>query len=67
MQIPIPEIFAAKNLLTAGGRKEEAEAAYRAATAGRNGAADCVACGQCEGACPQRLPIVDLLRKCALA
>ena len=67
MQIPIPEIFAAKNLLTAGGRKEEAEAAYRAATAGRGGAADCVACGQCEGACPQRLPIVDLLRKCALA
>ncbi len=26
-------------------------------------AADCVACGQCEGVCPQHLPIIDLMRK----
>ena len=26
-------------------------------------AADCIACGQCEGVCPQHLPIIDLMRK----
>lgn len=26
-------------------------------------AADCIACGQCEGVCPQHLPIIDLMKK----
>ncbi|MDO4571776.1 MAG: aldo/keto reductase [Clostridia bacterium] len=28
-------------------------------------ASDCIACGQCEAACPQKLPIVELMQKAA--
>lgn len=61
--IPIPEVFAAMNLQLANGQLGEAREAYAAAvgTLGAGSAADCIACGQCEAACPQHLPIIRYL------
>ncbi len=66
-QIPIPDVFAAMNRRLGGGQLEQAAADYRAATENKGKAADCIACGQCESACPQHLPIIDRLKDCAAA
>ena len=67
MSIPIPEVFAAMNLQLANGQLDEARKAYAQATgaAGAGSAADCIACGQCEAACPQHLPIIQHLQRAA--
>ena len=39
--------------------------AYKEATEGRGKASECVHCGQCEGACPQHLPLTDQLKRAA--
>ena len=67
--IPIPDIFSAYNRLLIYGDEAGAQKRYdeavSAESAGR--ASDCIACGQCESACPQSLPIIDLLNRCAAA
>ncbi|MBE6478916.1 MAG: Fe-S oxidoreductase [Olsenella sp.] len=65
--IPIPEVFAAMNLQLANGQLEEARSAYATAIGapGAGSAADCIACGQCEAACPQHLPIIKRLAEAA--
>ena len=65
MDIDIPALFSAFNLHLANGRTQEAKAAYAAATAKSGKASDCITCRQCEEACPQHLPITELLAKCA--
>ena len=64
-QIAIPEIFAAMNRRLGGGQLAQAAEDYRAATQGGAKAADCIACGRCESACPQHLPIIRHLKECA--
>ena len=63
MQIPIPEIFRVEN-----GKKNQPEfrskREYVIVTQGKGKAGDCIQCGQCEAACPQHLPIIELLEKC---
>lgn len=64
-QIPIPEIFAARNKQLVWGQLEEGKAGYAKAVAGGGSASDCIACGQCEGACPQQFPVISRLKECA--
>ncbi len=69
MHIPIPSIFAARNKQTVWGLDEQAKKDYEEAVGAEGaGRADaCIACGQCEAACPQHIHIIDELRDCAEA
>lgn len=64
-KIPIPEIFAARNKQLVWGQLEEGKAGYADAVSGAGAASDCIACGQCERACPQQIPVIDRLKDCA--
>ena len=66
-QIPIPDIFTAMNQRLGSGLLTESAETYRAVTNGVGRASDCIACRQCEKACPQHIPIVDRLKECAAA
>jgi len=66
MSIPIPDFFKAMNrkLLF----EDEADALKRYANAAKRAGVDasaCIQCGQCEAACPQRLPIISYLERIA--
>ena len=63
MGIPIPEIFIVVNRRK-GSPEFRTLREYSIVTQDKGKAGDCVACGQCEGQCPQHLPIIDLLQKC---
>lgn len=62
MSIPIPEIFAVENRKN-GSPEFRTKREYAIVTNGKGKASDCIACGQCESACPQHLPIIELLEK----
>ena len=63
MGIPIPEIFAVQNRRK-GSPLFRVYREYAIVTQGKGRASDCIQCGQCEGACPQHLPIIELLEQC---
>ena len=65
MSIPIPDIFAARNQQLIYNQIEDGKRRYAWATKDKGKATDCIQCGQCEGACPQHLPIIELLQDCA--
>lgn len=64
-KIPIPEVFSAYNKELGNGQRGEAVQAYAEAVAGCGRASECIRCRQCERACPQHLPITELLEKAA--
>ena len=61
MQIPIPRHFARYNEY----KKAPEHGLKLDETGGMP--SDCIGCGQCEGACPQHLPIISLLEQVAQA
>jgi predicted aldo/keto reductase-like oxidoreductase len=64
--INIPEIFKAMNYKKMYNDDKMAKNSYMWATAaGAGKASECIACGQCEEACPQHIGIIDELKKCA--
>ncbi len=65
MNIPIPEIFNVENRKK-GSPEFRTKREYVIVTTGKGKASDCIACGQCEAACPQHLPIISLLEKCRI-
>ncbi len=67
MQIKIPEIFSARNQDIIFGQAEAARSRYARITQDSAGADQCIQCGQCESACPQNLPIIELLKQAAEA
>lgn len=68
-RIPIPDIFSARNKQLVWGQMERGQSSYDDAVKaeGANPASACIACGQCEAACPQRLPVIELLKECSEA
>ncbi len=65
MSINIPGIFRARNQQLVFENDGQAKREYGFATRGKGKASDCVHCLQCEDACPQKLPITELLESCA--
>ncbi|MBR5970364.1 MAG: aldo/keto reductase [Lachnospiraceae bacterium] len=65
MNITIPGIIRAINELRIYRDKAQADRRYGFSTHGSGLAKDCIACTQCEGACPQSLPIISLLQEAA--
>ncbi len=69
VSIPIPDIFSAHNRKLVWGDDVRSKRDYLEAV-GKDGAgkaSDCIACGQCEGACPQSIPIIGWLEECVAA
>lgn len=63
MNIAIPDVFRAVNTMKLYGDEFRPKNFYMGLVGqGHGRAADCVACGQCEGVCPQHLPIIELLK-----
>ena len=60
MGIPIPDIFTVVNRQK-GSPHFRTVREYNIVTQDKGKAHDCIQCGQCEGACPQHLPIMKLL------
>ncbi|PHU39484.1 Fe-S oxidoreductase [Pseudobutyrivibrio ruminis] len=67
MQIPIPEIFSARNKQLIWEQKEAGQADYDKAVSNKGMASACIQCGQCEGVCPQHIDIINRLQDCAAA
>ena len=65
MQIPIPEIFKARNEQLIYNQIAKGKQQYQEAVKDKGKASDCVKCMQCEEACPQQLAITSLLDEIA--
>ncbi len=63
MNISIPDIFRAVNTIRLYKEEFRPKAFYKSLVTTTGKAGDCIQCGQCEGVCPQHLPIIELLQE----
>ena len=64
MRISIPDVFRAVNTMRLYNEVFRPKNFYNGVVGqGHGRASDCIGCGQCEGVCPQHLPIIDLLKE----
>ncbi len=61
--IKIPDIFSLLNTKRVFNEDWRVKSIYNNSVAAEAKASDCIGCGQCEGVCPQHLPIIDLLKE----
>ena len=64
--IAIHQVFAARNTELVYGDLKGAKMAYRLALMQGGRPSGCVACGQCERACPQKIRIIDELKNAVM-
>ena len=64
-KINIPGIFKAMNDLTLYNNKVNAQRDYNNATKEGGKAGDCIQCGSCQAHCPQKIEIIETLKKAA--
>ena len=65
MKISIPDVFRTINTLRRYPDDWRSKNFYNGLISRSGKASDCIACGQCEGVCPQHLPIIDLMKEAA--
>jgi len=65
VQMQIPDIFKVMNAYKLYENLDKAQESYQKLEGSR--ASACLQCGQCESACPQHLPIIELLQEVAQA
>ncbi len=65
MKISIPDVFRTINTLRRYPDDWRSKNFYAGLIARSGKASDCIGCGQCEGVCPQHLPIIELLKEAA--
>ena len=65
MSISIPDVFRTINTLRRYPDDWRSKNFYSGLITRSGKASDCIACGQCEGVCPQHLDIIDLLKEAA--
>ncbi len=65
MQISIPDVFRTINTLRRYPDDWRSKNFYSGLVQRSGRASDCIACGQCEGVCPQHLPVIELLKEAA--
>lgn len=63
MGISIPDVISAVNTRRKFPGDMRPQFFYNGLVDRYSHASDCIACGQCEGVCPQHLPIIDLMKE----
>ncbi|MBP5261154.1 MAG: aldo/keto reductase [Clostridiales bacterium] len=66
MNISIPDVFRAVNTIRLHGDAFRPHAFYNGLVLSHGRAGDCIGCGQCEGVCPQHLPIIELMSEASI-